>query len=253
MTAATKQRRVKLGGVQRQVLTLLAVQKAETERLGMGRDAGLTAREIMAEMYGYVLFGSQQWLPSVLAQAMLERRERGATSQLFDATVRAVDQGRKLVETLLRRELSEDATETAVIESNQLLRHRLINLEMLNTTLRQFAPFIHSGSDWATEAALFPIVLDQARQLAALLRGIPGAPRAIQKLPVGHEAQAEGVVRLGSQHASLSRALRVLREHELIEKREVTGHWSSQHIDQTELRFYITETGLARLGTSDNE
>lgn len=252
-----KKRKVRIGDVQRRVLTLLAIHKAESTPLGLQRDAGLAVREILAGVHKYVVFGSAQWWPSVYAQLLLEQGQpEAATELIVTSTVRAANVALDEVERRLNEALDTDPQNWRGIEEAFLLQNRLRLLRNLKERLVDFylkADSLRYSNVTGDGSSLLESGLEFARQVATIVAGISGVAQKIHSYTAELIPFHVGAVcsnRVDVQQASLSRALRVLREHGLIERREGSVLLYEEHASYTETKYYITPEGIARLDRS---
>lgn len=246
----TKLKQARLGEVQRHVLAVLAVQKAEADLNGMAA-GGLTYRDVMAEIHQYVVIGERQWLPSVVARLEIEDgRQAAAAAFLLQHISDAIDVAYPVAIRLLDSARRPDANDWMAVEGAYFADRAVTRLDQLRArvrpTLTQFQQFEVEIQQSVADVYLLN-AWEWAKELALTTTRSYEAAQLIHALPLPDEMKEKASGRLAVQHASLSRSLRVLEAHLLIERRDVQIILDDGTHAQRETRFFLTDAGLARL------
>lgn len=248
-----KLKQARLGTLQRQVLVMLAAWKAEGDTQGTQRDTGVTHREILAGIHGYAVIDTSQWLPSVFAQIQRHAGEdRAGTLTLGGYALRVLELTRGETIKSIDAAQRQDADDWMAVEGLYLFTQRLHKLERIDMELRGIQRL--AGDPVAYQPWLFEAMLHTVRRLMHIVNHSGGhvLTRARDLSAMGTDEEATAAGALGVQQASLSRAFRLLREHDLITKEEVQLTRLNGAPNGTEERYYITQKGLARLRTSQD-
>lgn len=246
-TSAVQHRKFKqarLGEVQKQILNLLAEHKVEAARLGK-EDSGLQQSELLAHLHGYVQVQGRQWAVTVYTQLLRERGEGDKAVQILLENLQRV--GERLHQDALQ------ALEYAKEPYNGRLNVEMVmlaetHLKQIGRLYAQLQVISRSATHAEPDAveALYTTAIELAQQLVQIayfhLNGF--LFRDTSMLPSG--APEEATSALGKHQASLSRALRLLREHRLVERKVIVEH-RGPHLTQEVLKHVITAAGLQRL------
>lgn len=221
---------LRLGGLQKRLLEALSKLEPDTEE-----QPGMTAKELLGELHNFLWGGGSFWAPSIFAQLLYERGEVAqSTAMLLDHTLRLAQRRAQ------DRYSSNDPQLAAHLErERQEVDKALALIPGMQLSLQLYADGVLSED---MMKSLHSIALDLAR---SMLRGqrfsAQGLNRYIAKCSAEEIAQA--TAESNKRYASLSRAMRGLREHGLIQ--EVT--WQRWEWGRRERGYRITPEGQRRL------
>lgn len=226
-------KQVRLGVVQQKVLIMLIGVRMQRQRLGEPV-TGLAYKDIHARLYSQAFIGDSQWLQTVHAQLQREQgKVRVANQLLLD--------GIDLAAATLREDWqSHRWTQTSVSFENQLLMATLMDevsrIEKMASLLR------HAGAD-TDQDTLYTTVLGVAQQIASFATPASLSCQGDDRFLTLNEAEKTAALKIVNvQRASLSRALRGLSEHGLVEQEMV---FINQLMNR-ERRYSITGHGEER-------
>lgn len=248
-----KFKQARLGDVQRQVLATLAFHKAEADLSGTS-NSGLTYRDVLAETQHYVVIGERQWLPSVAARLEVEDgRHVSAAALLLNHISDAIEVAYPVALQALDWARRPDASDWMAVEGAYFADRAVTRLNQLRVRVRpalnQFQHFELSVQESVAEVYLLN-AWEWAKDLALATTRSSEAVQLIHAIPLPENLEERASGRLAVQQASLSRSLRILEAHLLIERREVQVILDDGTHAHRETRFFITEAGLARLRPS---
>lgn len=227
-------KQARLGAVQKKVLVILLGMQMQRQRAGEPF-TGLPYREIQARLYHQAILGDGQWLQTVHAQLLAEQ------GQLAESNLRLLE-GIELVTGLMGHEVRRNLLPDHPLTVD--MRLMLTEQEQEIVRLQNLAFLLRHAPEGSDLSATHVTLLSLARQAGLL--AAPGSyafhmGNGFLTLTEEEKASAEKTVLV--QHASLSRALRLLETHRLIEPQEVMFN----HLGDTERRYFITEAGVQRL------
>lgn len=229
---------LRLGGLQKRLLETLSKLEPDAEE-----QPGMTAKELLGELHNFLWGGGSFWAPSIFAQLLYERGEVAkATALLLEHTLRLAERRR--------------AQETYTSNDPQVAAHLERQRQEMDKALAlipgmQLSLKLHEDgvlSEGIVER-LHSVALDLAR---SMLRGQTNHAQGLNRYIAGFTAAeiAQATAESNKRYASLSRAMRGLRDHGLIH--EVTwqrGEWSRR-----ERGYQITPEGRRRVtGGADTD
>lgn len=229
-----KLRRARIGTLQKKVLKILW---RNTLQFDIHRKSylGMSYKEIREEVYQHIVIGEKLWLQSVYAHLMAEKGDfREANLQLMS--------GINLLTVHIRSELRDNPP----MDRRLGIDERLILIENQKEVekIRDMVFLYSNTTEKITQESLYPLFLELARDLApltAILEGVYDPVDDFSSLTEVERLAAEKAIAI--QQASLSRALRILEEHALIEKED----WQIDEAGSLETLYSATDAGIQRL------
>ena len=234
MTQAVPPRKLKqprLGTLQKKVLRVLAVVQGQRRPYGEAFN-GLLYRDLQARLYNQAVLIDGQWLQTVYAQMLVEQGQINEANQLLF-------KGIELVTSFKTPSLDRSQTNQSFSAGfNASLTARKEEVERIGNT----AFLLRNTSAEVDPMILHSTLIGLAREAASFI-----AYRDLDYyrnngfLTLSQEQRDAAEKALTVQHASLSRALRLLEAHGLIAERVIDRDYFK------ETRYFVTSLGIQRL------
>ena len=236
-TKRSKLKQARLGAIQKKVLVVLLGMQMQRQRTGEPF-TGLPFREIQARIYTQVILGDSQWLQSVYARMLMEQGRVVEANELLT-------HGTELLASILHRR----ATASLLPDKPLPAEFRFVfeQLQEKADRIRNTLFLLRHAPTGTDPEGIHSMLLSLATEASSSISVDPYIPPyskdGYSTLTSEEKTAAEKTVTV--QQASLSRALRVLEDHGLIEEQDVVFN----QFGNRERRIYITPLGVQRLNS----
>lgn len=255
-----RKQRIRLGQLQSSILVALLRQHEAALQIGGDEDRGLPSLELLAKVNDYVVVGRNVWLPSVVAQSLYGHphyNDKAATAYLVEKVVQALEILDEIMEAGFTTRLNtRDPMVTggffygSIGDQVNTQRYMLADLSDRTRIWREgHLLVLPADAELSSRAEEALTLLDYdvahvfAQNLGRLSRGISAAQSALaSQVDEASEEHDQAKALLASAHASFSRAIRLLKSHQMIEQRDYLYRDGS-----VEKRYYITAKGCERI------